>query len=403
MKTCFTERGWCIIKGVIPKPHRITRSVIKEVTECVFRKEEEIKAIEKLTAKGIDPLNLLTDMALREKYLPNPKCIWYNNNIRTPIVAKSNGIANIYFNKRVRDKVLFNPDVYNAINCLYKTFSDEDVIHLYGPERVCVKAQGSTDMPRHIDCDLLLQSASNKKIIPSAATHPETMFRIQSIGCLQIDSKEKHNGRTEVLAGYHKYFKLGALYFKDCIKASEAVSGRNFFPIVVQEVFAKHLDTFKEYITEFYDKKGKLLPFEKTPLANTKTSKKKSKKEKKDNTLSPRAVYDSLPKKIVEIEYTQPVVEDGDILCFDQRLPHRNTKNKSSIARVACFISLYPNSYLQKDDISPCDIFEGNVCKMRKFNVNDLERDYYEDVWEERVSFKKSSIIRKMLGLPLKK
>jgi hypothetical protein len=123
----FTKQGWCIIPSIISNPHRIARSIVKEVTECLFQKEEEIKVIEKLKKKDIDPLILLTDMSLRKKYLPNPKCIWYNDNIRTPIVAKNNGIANIYFN----NKVLFNEDVYSAISTLYQTLVEEEVIHLY--------------------------------------------------------------------------------------------------------------------------------------------------------------------------------------------------------------------------------------------------------------------------------
>jgi hypothetical protein len=299
-------------------------------------------------------------------------------------------------------------------------------------------------MSRHIDCDLTLRLASTD-ITPSAATHPDTMFRIQSIVTLQIESEEKYNGRTEVLSNYHRYFKLGAFFFRQYFPVNTNVSGRNFSPLIVQEIFSKHLSEFIKYVAEFYNSKGKLYPLEKTPLVKKKKSskkkkasseedeqtsnkkksnkkkkayskeddetsnKKKSSKKKKDSSseedkysLSIDDIYTSLPKKWVEIAWVQPVVKAGDILCFDQRLPHRNTKNKSSIARIACFVSLYPKSYLDKHDVPPCDLFEGKASKVRKFNINDLERTFYQDVWEERVSFKKTPIVRKMLGLPPK-
>lgn len=378
----FKTFGWCIIPQVIPHPDRIAASVLQEIKQVFFQLPDEITAVKALTDKGKDPLVLLTDSKLREKYLEDPKSIWYNGNIRTPKIAKSSGITNIYHNQMVRDNVLFNKNIYSIINKLYHqlTGKREDSVYIYGPDRVCVKPEGSTDMPRHIDCDLL-STDTRKDVTPSPPNYPNSYFRIQSIGCLQIDSKEKNNGRTEVLSGYHNYFRLGAKFFSQYLPPTASTQGRNFVPIVVQEVFAKHLDDFIAYVDSFYSS-AQLLPFEETPLSEEE-----------------EFIYTSLPKNKVEIEWICPKVRAGDILCFDQRLPHRNTKNKSSISRVVCFISLYPGSYLDKHDMSPIDLFKGKVGKIRKYNSNDLEQDFFDEVWTERTSFELTPLVQQALGI----
>ena len=126
----------------------------------------------------IDPLQLLVDNKLREEYLENPKSIWHNN-IRTSKIAKSSGITNTYHNKKVREKILFNEDIYNVITKHYTSLTgiEEDIIYLYSPDRVCVKPKGDTHMPKHIDCNLVCYEEENK----TAPTNPLTMFRVQVV------------------------------------------------------------------------------------------------------------------------------------------------------------------------------------------------------------------------------
>ena len=114
-KAHFAKHGWCILKDIIPEPESIAASVIKDPIACVFQSEDEKKAVARLCKKKIDPLTLLTDTELRKKYLKDLN-VFGNGNSRTPKVPKNNGIANIYHNADVRDKVSFNEDVYNSIN-----------------------------------------------------------------------------------------------------------------------------------------------------------------------------------------------------------------------------------------------------------------------------------------------
>ena len=151
----------------------------------------------------------------------------------------------------------------------------EDSIHLLGPERVCVKPQHSTTMDHHIDCDPTLQFQGIETRKFTSPTHPLTHPRIQSVCCLLLDPKEENNGRTEVLSGYHQYFQLGARYFKPYIKPSSMSDYSTFLPVVLKDVFAEHLASFKEYVKHLYDNKKKLLPLEQTPLGKEIKEKKK--------------------------------------------------------------------------------------------------------------------------------
>lgn len=283
-------------------------------------------------------------------------------------------MTNTYHNKKVREKILFNEDIYNVITKHYTSLTgiEEDIIYLYSPDRVCVKPKGDTHMPKHIDCNLVCYEEENK----TAPTNPLTMFRVQVVTFLQIDTEAKNNGRTEVLSGYNNYFLLGAYYFRKSF-TPENKPGRYFSPLVVEEIFSKHLNSFHH--------KKKLLPKEETPLS-------------KNKELFQR-IYDSLPKKKIKIKWTTPEVAPGDIFCFDQRLPHCNTKNDSEITRVASFVSLYPKSYLREDDISPYKLFRGKIDKSRPFDNNILEREAFSEDWKDRCSSELTPLVKKMLAI----
>jgi hypothetical protein len=382
--------GWCVLPSLVDKPAEIAKSIMEETLECLFTEEDDLRAIENMKEDGIDPFLLLTQPDLREKYLDDPTSIWHNGNMRQPKLSRNTGMMNIYFNNMVRDKILFNENIYNTINLLYECLTGikEDSIYLYGSDRVAIKAKGSTDMPYHIDCNIVYNGrpcfSENDVEFISAPTHPLTMFRIQSIVTLQIDSEEKFNGRTEILSGYNRYFLLGIKFFSRYFPLKKYKKGREFVPIILTDVFKQHLSSFLEYVKSFYfEDTEKLIPFAETSL--------------KEEELH---IYDSLPKERVEIEWLMPRVKEGDILCFDQRLPHRNTKNKSSISRVSTFISLYPKSYYNLDvDVPIYNLFEGKVEKSRDTYDNILERERYKDVWEKRVSFQLTPLIKRMLNI----
>lgn len=384
----YTRHGWCVFRGLITGPQQIADSIVRETVSCILGETDEIKRV---VDSGLDPLLLLTDTKLRKEFLKNPNIVWYNNNSRTPKLSKSAGMANLYHNVAVRDGILFDEKIYDAIKALYSSVrvEEEDCVYLYGPDRVGVKPPGGTDMKKHIDCDILSLERELDLKISSAPTHPLTMPRVQAVACLRCDTSAKNNGNTEVLSGYNQYFELGALFFKGKIKESKNLRGRKFSPIQLEDVFKKHLDSFIDFVHTFYESDQKI-SYNPVMFENYRTNLPEEKFLQ---------IYQRLPTSFVEIEWVKPRVEPGDLFCFDQRLPHRNTKNssKKGIHRIVSYISMYPSSYNNpQEDIRA--LFR-NVSTERKTYNNPEERDFFKDIWHERVDFLETPHTRKIMGV----
>jgi hypothetical protein len=378
----FDLHGWCILPKVISEPEVIASDIKAETVRCYL--SDGFKEENKLGSDD-DILSLLTDSDLREKHLVNPKSIWYNRNTRTPKVAKSTGLVNIFHNPLVREQILFNPNIYREICDLY----GERAVYLYGPDRVGVKPSGATDMPRHIDCDLLstkfVLAAGEEPL--SASTHPFQLRRIQAVACLACDENARANGGTKVLAGYHHYFALGSLFFADKLKVSPPGAGRAFAPIQVQKLFSDHLEEFRDYVASYY-KEDKLRSYTRSPIRELRSL---SREERV-------FIHSSLPESFVPFGWEKPKVSPGDVFCFDQRLPHRNTKNSSGVTRVVAYVSLYPTTQHRGEDITA--LFKGTAApEVRSCYHNREERETFADDWEARVEYRKSVTARRATGL----
>ena len=384
----YRKFGWCVFRGLIARPQQIAKSIVMETTRCILGETEEIKRV---VDSGLDPLLLLTDTKLRKEFLSNPNNIWYNNNSRTPKLSKSAGMANIYHNVEVRDGILFDEKIHDAIKTLYSSVrgKEEDCVYLYGPDRVGLKPPGGTDMKKHIDCDILSLDRESDTKISSAPTHPLLMPRVQAVACLRCDTSVKNNGNTEVLSGYNQYFELGALFFGDKIKETKNFKGRKFSPIQLEDVFKKHLYSFIDFVHTFYESDRKIT-YNSAMFENYLDILPEEKFIQ---------IHQRLPQSFVEIEWVKPRVEPGDLLCFDQRLPHRNTKNssKKGIHRIVSYISMYPSSYNNPEEDIPA-LFR-NVSTERKTYNNPEEREFFKDMWQERVNFLETPHTRRIMGV----
>ena len=396
MKSHFKQFGWCILKNHVSDPEEVANSIVEETVKCIFGDSEEIKIV---IDNKINPLLLLTDTKLRTKWLSNPKSIWYNNNSRTPKVSKNAGMINIYHNPIVRDSVLFNETIYSSICDLYHSLrgKKEHCIYLYGPDRVGIKSTGSTDMPKHIDCNILSLLDLEKtqtEIKRTAPTSPLLMPRIQAVACLSCDIESKHNGNTEVLSGYHHYFELGALFFKDKISPkTDALGGRKFVPIQLEDILKKHLESFIVFVKTFYQENIKIRGIVSELFSDYLNN------SIFENSIDFDALYQRLPDNFIPIEWVKPLLNPGDVFCFDQRLPHRNTKNTSNKARIVAYISLYPRSYMSEDQTGDDirNLFLRTSTE-RKTYSNPEERTVFQSVWEERVSFTQTLLTNKIMG-----
>lgn len=349
----FLEKGWVKFGGVVKGTEEICSSVVDDTMRVVFEPEGEMDNVR--SCPQSKQLELLIDVALRRKYLRNEKCVWENGNSRKPKVSKNSGLCNLYHNPQVREKVLFNQEIYRKVQLCYSQILGEEVDLVYknGPDRVSIKPPGATEMPKHIDTYL---------------TRPVEQHRVQTVVTLQA-AGQKCDGSTELLEGYSAHFDAGCYWFG---KHSE------FFCSSLPQQLGKNFDSllseFDEWINEFYT----------------------------DGHLSQS--YDCqvpLPQKRTFIGWVQPLVTAGDILCFDQRTPHRNTKNRSLVTRIASFVSLYPIDQWNPS-ISLLDIFTGRTSD-RNGGTNrrgDTEKSVFMEQWSERVEIDTSDPhVRRVLAL----
>lgn len=64
--------------------------------------------------------HLLTDFNLRVKNLKDPKCVWKQGNMKSPIISKTSGHVNIYMNQNLLQCKLL-PEVKKVFSTLYNT------------------------------------------------------------------------------------------------------------------------------------------------------------------------------------------------------------------------------------------------------------------------------------------
>lgn len=349
----FSEKGWVKFEGVVKGTEEICSSVVDDVMRVVFEPEGEMDNVKNCPQNK--QLELLTDVSLRRKYLRNEKCVWENGNSRKPKVSKNSGLCNLYHNPKVREKVLFNREIYRRVQFCYSSIlgREVDLVYKNGPDRVSIKPPGATEMPKHIDIYL---------------TRPVEQHRVQTVVTLQA-AGQICDGSTELLEGYSSHFDAGCYWFG---KHSEFFCSS--LPQQLGKSFDSLLPEFNEWLNEFYA----------------------------DGHLS--RSYDCpvpLPQKRTSIRWIQPLVTAGDILCFDQRTPHRNTKNRSSVTRIAAFVSLYPTEQWNRT-YSIADIFTG-ASSDRNGGTNrsgDAEKLVFADQWAERIEIDTSvPHILQVLGL----
>jgi hypothetical protein len=374
----WKQRGWLITNpvGISNEDlNSIKTSIIDETFYCVFGSSGEYNN----AIKCPQPTKLFVDPKLREQYLQNPKCIWRNNFSQNPKISKSTGMINLYHNVLVRDKILFNLDIYNIIHELYtslfqkenkdsKNDKEVEIAYVLGPERVGIKTYGTTDMPRHIDSRLFNDLDQT------------TPTRVQSIFTLDVDRQSTSNGSIEVLEGFHNYWELGKWFFTHAI-LRETNNKANSLHTVPQQLpgnFDGLLSEFLIFLQYIYE--------------NGKDGIIKVTNPTMQKSLQKAFELQSLPDKLLPIRWVKPLIQKGQMFSFDTRLPHCNTKNTTSTDRVVAYISFFPigfkNSLYQ--DHSPKSLFLGYQDGIFKGSNRDNteEQQIFGLMWKDRTDLK---------------
>lgn len=370
----LSEDGFVVIPKVytLEECQLLTTSVVSEVIDITLRE----RGASNLFDDDNQNLQFLTDPDLRKLKLKNPNIIWRNGSSRTPIISKNCGIIDIHYNLDVLELVTLDERMYRLLSAFY---GKSNLCHLEGPERISVKPKGSTNMPQHIDSNLF---------------HPEVNFkeRIQSLVCISIDPQAERNpkncGTLCVLKNFHWYFALASKLFhpKTGLKPfPKDILGRYF---LLPEDFDKtYLPVLKEHINGY------------TNYLHNREIAKVSNTFYEDLQKSGIVV----PEKVKSIEWTPVVCKPGDVICWNQRLPHYNLRNKLEVPRIVCYYSVFPVSSGDKDKLDKCKkMFQNNAFYEQGTTIKNLEEFEYIHKWKFNSKIQeilnKSSLSRKLCG-----
>ena len=371
----FIDHGWVSIPIFTPESlTSLATNINNEALLLVFK--DNLKEIQSCQAGGHDPLQLLVDPKLRGIYLQDPHMIWENGNSRQPIISKNSGMCNLYHNPYIRDWIYFNPTIYEHIKALYDKIDTsrigEDLVYMHGPDRIGLKPQNSTDMPAHLDRSLFQDSVAPK-------------YRIQSMITLSMgktDTKKITNrdlGSLQILGNFHHYFHLAQTWFKDqFVSLGIHIDEWTYRPWILPKEFDNLLPHFVLWIRSLY-----------------------TSNENKE-------IMATLPKTYQSIEWICPETNVGDLLCFDFRLPHRNTRNKSSTTRIVAYVSLFRKSdwkegiklKLCSSDILKTFTGDGTATHGGSNRDDNRERYVFANTWKQRTLFDhKNSHVQLVCGL----
>jgi len=318
------EHGFVIIPNTLSRPvcERLSKRLKREVTDMVF------------TNRGFDVSDLeldercqmLVDSKMRVEYFGDESkiSVWKNGNSRKPIHSKSCGMINIHYDAKVLKHVTLNKNMYENLK---KVYQYSNLVHTQGFERVGIKPGNTPGMPQHIDTNPFYGEGNYDCHIS---------HRMQSLITLNIDedAEPENNGTLEVIPHFHRYFEFFSYVFhpengiEECKMRGTSrtrfftlPTGKNGWDKKFLPLLRNHVNQYREYLYN----------------------------GKKDIDPIILKYYRMLKRKNVEVPYedhtlkwTPLKLNIGDHVIWDERLPHRNVRNKTSISRIVVYYSLFP-------------------------------------------------------------
>lgn len=320
----LSEAGYLIVKGVLSSEEcsRLSKALVHAVVDLVFTRQGfEVDPDDPAT------LDLLMDQNLREKKFgaAGKTSVWREGNTRQPLISKSCGMSEIHFNEELLETITYNERLYKEAS---KIMGTPYLVHANGPERFCIKARGSTDMPQHIDSNPFVEEVN----------YP---YRIQSLVTIQIDTEinVKDSGTLYLLTYFHHYWD----FFRELCHPRTGLEPHRFpdlksrffilptdkknqqhFDINYLPALKKHAVLYERYLTgtrgfdddEFYKSlaaKGVVIP--------------------------------SADKKYIEqMDWTPIKMAPGDMVFWHQYLPHYSVRQRSKIPRICAYYNVFPVS-----------------------------------------------------------
>jgi ectoine hydroxylase-related dioxygenase (phytanoyl-CoA dioxygenase family) len=306
----YNLRGYTIYHDVLSPEicDQITNSILDESFRILFRDVPEDR---KPDYHNPEHFELLVDKATRDRCGIPDTAIWENGNPRTPIWSKNNGMINIYFNRLLHQHIHFNPDVFLRIAALY---GHNNIGYTKGMDRVGFKIRGSVDMPTHLDYHLF-----NPHLNPDPV-------RVQSFFNCSVDSTidPRDSGTIQLIPYFQLYWQIASRYFQRIPLSTEEY--RQSLPQPLGKQFTKELPAFNLFLRDLHNwRDGRPIEY-----------------AHKDDLTYYADLIPTLPCEYHELKWTPIPLRTGDLICWDQRLPHSNLRNKSMIPRVVAYVSLFP-------------------------------------------------------------
>lgn len=242
-------------------------------------------------------------------------------------------------------------------------------------------------------------------------------YRVQAFCCLRVDESRapERAGSLEVLAGFHRVWDLAAHFLADRLSPTDADADSKssksdkkqkrstssfHVPQQLGAAFAKtHVPALKEWLRHV--------------VLNPKALNAQADAQQIQCILTKMQSAPGGPLTVADIDrirWVAPIVRAGDLVCWDERLPHRNTSNKSEIEREVAYVSLFlPESGGSSGSSSGSSQvmvqqFRGQVKSGHAGTNRDnyMERQLFgatERAWTERVTWTETETSRRALGL----
>lgn len=277
-------------------------------------------------------LNVLTDKRTREELLGDTKSesVWEGGMSRKPIISKSCGMWHGHYSLNKLRKIDFNPKLYEISASVIGT---DKLAFRAGIERFSIKcgvtvdsdskrkAEGATDMPKHIDTCLFDDT-------------PNYDFRIQSLVCLSVgnDVAPRDSGTLNLLVNFHHYwtFARHVLHPRYGLVTMPNCSSRfHVLPDDWDTKYLLYLNGHAEAYTIFlHDRKRFMQEF-------------KIERQVFEFYKWLEEIGVRVPETFKLIHWKPIVMKPGQMVFWHQYLPHQSLRNKSATPRIVAYYNLH--------------------------------------------------------------
>lgn len=359
-------------------------SMQTDILNIVFGSENQRKRLLKkrqfsLTSSNPETWKLFTDVKLRKQVFKEPHKIWKPRN--HPL-SRSCGMIDIHHNPDIHRMVLFDQRMYNILS---QAYGKQELVHSAGPEKFSIKPPNATDMNKHIDANLWHEENN----------YPE---RIQSFLAVSVPTQGewRDRGGLCVLKNFHHYWDFASCLFHyefGLYPMPKTTSRFHVLPKNFDNYFLPRLrETAQQYSQWLNENKRNFDP----DLVEFFT-------QIQDYIIIPREYND----KPIEWEYVE--YQAGDVVMWNQHLPHFSARNNTDELRSVIYYSVFPVDHhwfsMTRQQTWTLSQFENNTfhyevqATIYSYNIKNSDEYKYRTEHGLTQVYKETELSRRMSGL----